>query len=195
MASIDSFYNKVYSFSNRSAVSRRFERLVPYRQWIVITAHLFLFALSYSLSFLMLSPLMEGFEAESVFLWTVFPLLFIRSVVFAYHDLYQGLWRYVSFPDLLNIIRATVISSLCFALAGMVVPPLRVPDRILVLDLVFCIGLAGGVRFLVRSFREKFLPAAGGMERDKILLIGPLAHVQPLVNEIHNDPLSRYRPI
>jgi FlaA1/EpsC-like NDP-sugar epimerase len=42
-----------------------------------------------------------------------FPLLIaVKIATFYFFDLYRGMWRYTSITDLLNIIKATSISSL-----------------------------------------------------------------------------------
>ena len=42
----------------------------------------------------------------------IFPVvLFIKIVCFYYFDLFRGMWRYTSLADLLNIIKASSVSS------------------------------------------------------------------------------------
>ena len=92
--------------------------------------------------------ILEGTFAEAsaaeLFVQTFPALALIRLGVFWRHDLYQGLWRYVSFQDLLNIIRATVISTVAFVILGVFWSAFRVPERLAILDLALCIVLTGG---------------------------------------------------
>jgi len=143
----------------------------------------------------MLRELFTEIDAKTCFLQSLLPLLVIRLAVFWRHDLYQGLWRYVSFPDLLNIIRASIISSLLFGMVGAFWEPVRVPERVLLLDLAFCIMLLGGIRFIVRNFRENFFPAQRFKQLHHVVLVGPLGRVQPLVKEMLSDRLSLYYPV
>ena len=45
-----------------------------------------------------------------MFVATLWPLLLIRLAVFKYYGLFSGMWRFVGFEDLINIIRAVIIA-------------------------------------------------------------------------------------
>ena len=178
-------------------LNRWVRSVLPHRFWLVWAAHLVLFTCSYALTFWMLKERIIALDMgpRSLFLRTLGPFLLFRLAVFQYHDLHQGLWRYVSYPDLLNIIRATVISLLMFSIVGMVVEPFRVPERVLLLDLILCIFLTGGARFMVRHFRERYLPQPLRGDVSNILLVGPIQRLQPLVKEMLDDPAGRFHPV
>jgi FlaA1/EpsC-like NDP-sugar epimerase len=177
-------------------LDRVFERLAPYRLYIVALVHLSLFSLSYAFSFFMLRDLFDPEELYPLLARTVVLFVALRMSIFWYHDLFHGMWRYVSFPDLLNIIRSSAISSIVFVLAGALWEPVRVPERVLLLDLIFCIVLVGGTRFSVRKIRESAFPLEGrpGKQKDRILIVGPLNRAQALVKEMLSDPHRRYSP-
>ena len=92
-------------------VAKWVAHLLPYRLVINIAMHVILFAGSYLCSLLVVN----GLVADDIFLHiaarTIGPLIALRWLVFYYHDLFSGMWRYVSFEDLINIIRAAIISS------------------------------------------------------------------------------------
>ena len=46
------------------------------------------------------------------FVWMIPSLILIKILTFIYFDLYRGMWRYTSLNDLINIIKASVVSSL-----------------------------------------------------------------------------------
>lgn len=181
---------------HRVDLDRLFQRLAPYRLYIVALVHLGLFSLSYAFSFFMLRDLFDPEELRPLLTRTLALFVALRMLVFWYHDLFQGMWRYVSFPDLLNIIRSSTISTVLFALIGAFWEPVRVPERVLFLDLVFCIVLVGGTRFSVRKLRETSSPLdrRQGKQRDQILLVGPLERAQSVVKEMLSDPHARYNP-
>jgi dTDP-4-amino-4,6-dideoxygalactose transaminase len=166
-----------------------------HRFGINMVAHCILFALSYGLSFLMLGELFSPGEARSLFWRTLPVLVFIQFAVFWYHDLYEGLWVYVSFADVINIIRAAGISTLIFAFLGVFVTALRVPEKLIILDACFCIMAVYGARVAVRTVHEKFLIEVVGYTGQEILLAGPLKRVQTLASEMLSDPTAYYKPV
>ncbi|MBN1105235.1 MAG: polysaccharide biosynthesis protein [Deltaproteobacteria bacterium] len=186
------FYQRLFRALTHPIVKGLSERILPHRLWIILGAHLFLFTVSYAVSIRVLD---EGLpQGEALFYRTLAPLVVLRLVAFWWHDLFQGLWRYVSFQDLLNIIRASFLSSIVFILVGFLWGPLRVPERLALLDLTFCIFFTGGIRFVVRNIRENFLQAHPVQSIKNILVVGPLNRVQPLVKDLMGDPDRHYIP-
>jgi FlaA1/EpsC-like NDP-sugar epimerase len=185
---------RVRAIVSHPAVKRTVDRMLPFRLWIILPVHLALFALSYGVSMAMLDQsVLEG-AGRDMFLMAFPALALIRLAVFWWHDLYQGLWRYASFQDLLNIIRATVISTVLFVGIGVFWSPLRIPERLAILDLGLCIVFSGGIRFAVRYVRERFSQALPAKAIKNILLVGPLGKIEHLVKEFAGDPASRYKP-
>ena len=185
----------INSLGDNSSLIRVLSRVLRLRFWIIFNVHLLLFSFSYILSFIVLNEkILE--EVDENLLWhTLIPLVVIRLTVFWYHDLYQGLWRYTSFKDLLNIIRAALISTGIFITIGIIWKPLRVPESLYALDLILCIMIVGGIRFLVRNFRERFVPGYTHKEKDNVLVVGPIENIHPLVKDLISDPYSRYNPL
>ena len=192
---LTSIYQKIYTLTKRPMVARIINGILPFRLWIIVSVHLAIFALSYMLTFLLLREKVVDIGAENLLWRTILPLVFIRLAVFWYHDLHQGLWRFVSFEDLLNIIRAAVISSVIFVTIGIIWEPMRIPQSMYVLDWILCVMLCGGIRFSVRNFREKIFPGPRFRERDNVLVVGPVEKVHPLVKDIISDPHSHYNAV
>jgi FlaA1/EpsC-like NDP-sugar epimerase len=119
---------KIYQLANHSQTRKWVGAILPYRLWIIIFVHLALFTLSYGTSFLMLYALLET-DPLTLFTNTIGLLLFVRFIVFAYYDLYRNLWAFVSLADLVNIMRATAVSSLLFSIVGIFDESVRVPQR------------------------------------------------------------------
>jgi len=176
------------------AVKQALECVLPFRLWIIVPVHIVLFGLSYGVSMALVEESPLAGAGLDRFLLTFPALVLIRLAVFWWHDLYQGLWRYASYQDLLNIIRATVISTVLFVGIGIFWSPLRIPERQAILDLVLCIVFSGGIRFSVRYLRERFSQALPPKAVKNILLVGPLSKIEPLVKEFAGDPASRYKP-
>ena len=189
------FGRAIHLLQESPAVGRIIDRVLKHRQLVIVCIHVGLFAASYGLALAMLHEYLSVLEVELAALQAMVPLIVIRLAVFWRHDLFQGLWRYVSFPDLLNIVRASSIGTLLFSLLGVVFPPLRMPERIYLLDLALCVLFTGGVRFMVRHLRESYLPGDGRKHANRLLLVGPLARVQPLVKEMIGDRHVPFTPV
>jgi len=109
-------------------------------------------------------------------------------VLFFYHGLFSGLWRYASIDDVWRIAKANVLSTLGF-LAGSTFfyPTIRIPRSIIILDCILCFGLMTGIRFAVRLFREKFRPIFG-KKRKRILVVGAGEAGVLVLREARNNP-------
>ncbi|OEU76030.1 MAG: hypothetical protein BA864_14570 [Desulfuromonadales bacterium C00003093] len=194
MKMVSLMHQKLYAIINHPTARRISMRILPYRARIIIFVHIILFGLSYTISMIMLNNGALDAEAIAILGRTILPLILIRLVVFWQHDLYQGLWRFVSFQDLLNIIRAIIISSIIFVSIGAIWGPLRISQTLALMDATFCIMFVGGIRFIVRNIRETFFHTHPVQKAKNILLVGPLNKVQPLVKEFIGDPDSHYQP-
>jgi len=130
--------------------------VLRYRRIAIVCVHLFLIVLSNLLAFL----LRFEWAVPSAYYYMIgvtLPVVaFIRLGVFYFFDLHSGLWRYASTRDLVQIIKAVVLSSVVI---GLIIYPVLdfqfYPRSILVLDAVFVIVLMGGVRLGTRILREK----------------------------------------
>ncbi|MFH0725715.1 MAG: nucleoside-diphosphate sugar epimerase/dehydratase [Pseudomonadota bacterium] len=184
------------AFYRIAFVKKIIEWTVVARFWVTLVFHVILFTTGYFYSIC----LINGGSIDSIvwhtFARTIMFLLVIRIGVFMYHDLFQGMWRYVGFEDLTNIIRAAIIGTLLFYILGLLVDYLTVSEHLYLAEMVFCITLNGGVRFLVRSLRERYFKQARPHgEIKKILLFGPVLKTQPLLKELLSNAESDYRPV
>ena len=187
-------YNRLYRLFNRPAAKKALRVLLPLRMAFILPFHLGLFALSFYGAFLLANGWDALVDLHRVLLLPLSVLVAIRLAVYHYYDLFHGHWRYVSFEDLINIIRATVISSLLFYGAGMIWERDCISDRHYFLELILCIGMVGGVRFVVRNIRENMIQTRPLESIQRIALVGPLKKVQPLLKEFLSDTDSPYRP-
>ena len=100
-------------------------------------------------------------------------LIAVRLSTLAVFRLHQGLWRYVSVADLLQIIKASTVGSLIFAaLAITLFDRSEFPISIYLIDWAGNILLLGGTRMGVRLLRERFLSTANGNSNRRLLIIG-----------------------
>jgi FlaA1/EpsC-like NDP-sugar epimerase len=129
------------------------------------------------------------------FFTALFVAIGVRFLTFLAFDLFKGMWRYVSIPDLMNILQAVSLGSVLiapvviFALAG----GKDYSGSIFVLDWAFCILLTGGVRFAIRAFRETFSPEREGGR--KVLIVGAGDGGEMLLREMRTHQHLAYRPV
>jgi FlaA1/EpsC-like NDP-sugar epimerase len=179
-----------------SRVVRRIVRVVlPFRFLINIIVHAAVFSMSYFYSLLLFNNLVFDRYMFEMFAVTLWPLLIIRLVVFHHYSLFSGMWRFVSFEDLINIIRAVVFSTCLLYGLCLIWDRILMGDEVYLLDMTFCIVFTSGIRLLVRNFRETHLCGDVGHIRKKILLLGPTNKVQSILKDILGDPKTSYAPV
>ena len=125
----------------------------------------------------------------------LFPyVLAIRLAAFAFFDLFQGLWRYVSVTDLVNLVKGTLVGSLVypFAILGLT-HYVDVPSSVVLIEPILCLVLVGGVRLAVRTWRELFAPAAQGGRR--VLIVGAGDAGEMLLREMKAHRHLAYAPV
>ena len=81
----------------------------------------------------------------------------IKIAIFYFLDLYRGMWRYTSISDLLNIIKASSLSSLI--IVSLILFGTRFegfPRSVFIIDWCFTILFISGYRLFIRLFIEYF---------------------------------------
>ena len=107
-------------------------------------------------------------------LWT-YP---VKMIVFYLFGLYKGMYRYTSIWDLLNVAKATILSSLVINTFFVTIPALRaLPPSVLFLDFVFTSTLLSLVRVTIRLYYSRSIIAIPKKTKTsgsiiKLLLIG-----------------------
>ena len=118
-------------------------------------------------------------------------VLVIKLTVFWQFGCFRGWWRYVSMPDLIQIVKANILASLIVVLYAVAAYRLeQVPRTVLFLDGVFCFLAIGGIRFLTRALREQFFPVRKGTElrKTRVLVVGAGDAGQLIVREVRSNP-------
>lgn len=132
---------------------------------------------------------------------TVLPfLLIIKLSVFYVCGLYQGMWRYTGMTDLLNVLKASILSF------GVVVAAIVVINRfegfsrsVFVLDLLLTFLLIGGVRIALRLYYQRkssfdFVIGRATLcnHKKKLLIIGAGDAAEKVVREITDNRALPY---
>lgn len=167
------------------------KRSIHYRGGVIIGMHIALVSLAYFMAFLLRFEFRMPAEQWNLFLRTLPLLLIIRMAVFGAFHLYKGLWRYVSMPDIVGILKAVTLSSLIFLAGVLLVWGHGFPRSIVVLDWVLCLGVVGGVRLAIRVLRELVLDHARvGVRRAVIVGAGDAGEM--LVRDLGKDMTVNY---
>jgi FlaA1/EpsC-like NDP-sugar epimerase len=126
--------------------------------------------------------------AEARLLLATLPLLVaVRAGAFWALRLYEGLWRYVSVRDGVEILKGVTASSAVFAVGVLLSPLAGFPRSIVLLDAILCVGLTAGLRIVSRIMLE-WKSKDEALTKDA-LVIGAGDVAEALLREINRGAL------
>jgi FlaA1/EpsC-like NDP-sugar epimerase len=137
-------------------------------------------------------------------LWQLMPLvLIIKMAIFFSFSLYQGMWRFTSLFDLVNVVKAVMISSLLLILFVMVLHRFEgYPRSVFIIDFGLCLLSIGGFRASIRLFYTRhsgmsFFPGLirKGTNSKRLLIIGAGSTGERVLREIRDNPNLKLQPI
>ncbi len=97
----------------------------------------------------------------------------IQGVVAWYFNLYRGLWRFASIPDLINITKSAVFGTLAIAVGLFLFNRLEgVPRSVLLLYPFILMVLWGAPRLLYRIWKDKRQGQLSTLKRTPVLVVG-----------------------
>jgi len=171
--------------------------ILSYRRVFVVLAHLVMWTASFYGAFL----LRFEFGIPRAYLviipkWLTI-LLGVRIVVFLAFGLFHGLWRYSGAHDLIDLVKASLISTAIFALVVTFIGPHGLPRTVLIMDWVGSIVVVGGVRFSIRALREIAVQVAKPPPegRRRLLIVGAGDAGEMLMREISRTHAARYETL
>ena len=191
---------------SHALTSRWCDVLIHHRFPFLVLFHLGLMAAAYSFAYYLRfeGPIPQAYQ--TVMLRTLPVVLLVQGVLFYYYDLYSGLWRYVSFADVRNIIEATLISLILILNVNLLFTNFlgAIPKSIYVLDFLLLVAFSAGARLAVRSTREMITSWREGSPQPRVIIVGPVIAAEPLLREMLAhfssflpvaviDPESRYQ--
>jgi len=135
-------------------------------------------------------------------------ILLAKLSCFYFFGLYRGMWRYTSIADLLNVIKATIVSTL-FILAFILFKSgfIGYSRSVFLIDWFLTILFVAGFRLCVRLFFERFSkeqPSPSNFlsifrilskrkkDRKNLIIIGAGNCGENIFREIHNNTTLRY---
>jgi len=135
---------------------------------------------------------------------TIIPLLIAKVVIFSQFGLYQGMWRYTSFKDLENIIKASLTGTGCVMIYILVAHRFEGFSRsIFFIDGVLTIFFIGGLRLGIRLFfdyRKRGVFAwrngpGAGKKKKRVLIIGAGDAGEKILREIRDNVDLNYEVV
>jgi FlaA1/EpsC-like NDP-sugar epimerase len=174
---------------------------VRLRRPVVLALHLLLLPLGYYAAYALRFDFRVPPEYTQLF-WRTLPFVVaLRLACFAVFGLFRGWWRHVGMRDLVDLFRATTLSSLLLVVALFMFGGMhtaggsRLPRSVLVLDWITALVLFGGIRFVVRAFREERLLPWRQRPGRRALIIGAGNAAERLLREVRRDGEGRIWPI
>jgi len=174
--------------------------------WIIFIGDALLICLAYLLSYAIRFegniPLTEIVNISNT-IWFIIPL---KLFIFWQFRLYRGMWRYTSIVDLINIIKATFVSSSTITLIILIIYHFQGFSRgVFVIDGLLTLIFISGIRLAIRLFlQESSSPVSSfksyfsknskeGFKR--VLIIGAGNAGEMLVREMKQNPRMGLNPI
>lgn len=163
--------------------------------WLALV-HFVVFALAYSLAILLRFDLAFPREQFDIMV-QVAPWYFsLKLLAFYYMRSFHGWWRYVTFADLADLLKASTLATLLVAAADyFLFSRVHVPRGVLILDFATTILLFGGLRSSMRLFREHFIPMVRNSNARRALIVGASRSGETLVRLLRNDDRWGYRAV
>ncbi|HYR11885.1 MAG TPA: nucleoside-diphosphate sugar epimerase/dehydratase [Longimicrobium sp.] len=175
--------------------------LLRLRRPIVLVLHLLLVPLGYYMAFALRFDFRPPERHIDLYWRTVPYLMVLRMASFAIFGLFHGWWRHVGMRDLIDLVRATTLSSVLLLLALFMTGDLAgggaglLPRSVLVLDWITALVLFGGLRFGVRAFREERLLPWRARRGKRALIIGAGTAAERLLRETQREGESEICPV
>lgn len=144
------------------------------RRSLVVLTHLAIWVSAWAVSFALRFDTFPPPSEYVAIALRVLPLvLLVRAVTFWRAGLFHGVLRYAGVPDLLTLLRATVVGSVILSTLGFFVHPLWAPRSIFVLEALLCLAGTAGLRLGVRIVRDRHANSMrGNVDAPAVILLG-----------------------
>jgi FlaA1/EpsC-like NDP-sugar epimerase len=98
-------------------------------------------------------------ESPDIIYWSseILAVIVIQSIINFLFNMYRGLWRFASMPDLINLVKSASIGTLTIALFFFFINRLEgIPRSVLLMYPVLLVMLWGGPRISYRMWKDKY---------------------------------------
>ncbi|MCJ7615958.1 MAG: polysaccharide biosynthesis protein, partial [Desulfobacterales bacterium] len=177
--------------------------LISKNLFVLIMTDMVLLALAYFSAYVVRFEAHIGASELLVIKQTIVPILLCKLAVFYFFNLYRGMWRYTGIVDLLNAIKAVLVSSLIIITVVLMLSRFQGFSRsVFVIDAVFSLILIAGIRLVIRLLLSTTTTttafslnkrAINSNEHKKMIIIGAGDAGEKVVREIYDNPRMNYR--
>jgi len=167
--------------------------ILRYRRGLILVYHAFAVTMACLIAFYLRFDGKVPAEYLPVIPYTVALFLVIRLSLFNLFGLYRGLWRYAGMADLQKILASVTLGSLLFAVLVYGSGYTSFPRSVVVMEWLLIVGMIGGVRFALRSYKD--FKHSKAKEGEKVLVIGAGNAGEMLVRDMKNNPFYLYDPV
>lgn len=108
---------------------------------------------------------------KAIFLHTLPYVIMVRMVTFTYFGLYSTLIRYVSFDDLIKVVKGATFSSILIILLTFFIGERSHPRSVFAIDWFILVCLMGGYRLSFKAVRD-YLKRRKNNSKKNILIYG-----------------------
>ena len=165
--------------------------VLRYRRPLIVLAHAGMVTWALILAFLLRFDLSVPASEWSRLGWALLLLLPIRLAAFGFFRLFEGMWRYVSVSDLVGIAKATLLGSLVFVTAELLLFGYGFPRSVFILEGVLTFLSVGGIRLSIRAVRERNPRLREGGFR-RALIVGAGDGAEQLIRSIQASLTQAY---
>ncbi len=150
------------------------------------------------LSFLLRLDFQLGEVYNQLFLLALPSFLIIKLMGFAYFRLYQLSWRFVSLKDVLNIVKAVVLTSASLAIAIFAFRSTifeGFPRSVVLIDAALTLMMLFALRISKRAFLEVIRGVAQNGEGKRTVIIGAGNTGEMILRDIRRNSFGSYTPV
>lgn len=174
-------------------LAKAVDMFIPIRSLLVFASSLVTVTLSFLLAFYFRFDFSFTAEETSYIPIILLLVIVVKMITFFFFRLHEGMWRYVSIADILNIFLSNLIASSVLILflyffRGRIAPGFSL--NVFVIDFLICFFAMSGKRMLARVIRESAERVSGGSEIRSIIL-GDTAAANSLIQALNSSQSNR----
>ncbi len=177
--------------SSRTLRKRLIRGMIAVRLPLLVIVHLIVFYAVYSLAFLQRFDFRIPEKYVPLY-WSTLPIILaIKLVIFYGLKNFHGWWRYVTFADLVGLVRAATVSTLVIVAVDHFAIPQQIPRGIVITDWGYSIVALALLRSVLRLWDERIVSMSSTTRR-RALLVGDDNDAARLAHLMNSLPARAY---
>ena len=169
--------------------------------WITFTIDLLIVSVAYYVAYLIRFEAAVSPSDMHAFRSTVFWIIFVYPATFVCFKLYNGMWRYTSLFDAVNLLKAVVAATILTMVMVLLLHRFDGFSRsVFIINGLLIFLLIGGFRICIRfllsqNYRPDFSPLLLKSQPKNLLIIGAGSAAEKLIREIQENKGLKYHLI